>query len=423
MRPALVQEQRLQLKMNQSLIQAIQLLQFSGVEMIEYIRELSKENPLIEDVNIDYEISSFKQAGSAEAPIGEINQTELTMYDQLTSQLYSINVPDNIRETVLFGIDSLDEDGYLDIDMASWAEQCDRTIDEVEEALVWIQMLEPKGIGARSLQECILLQMPGDDAFLKDLLTDHLGWVAEENITEISAHFHLSAEKTKATIKQIQSCHPKPGQLLSTKKTEYVIPEAYIYEEDGNWKISFYKWHSPTIEINDSYKHLQVDEKQAADFLKEKSNQVKWLKQAIQYRGNTLESVIEKIVEHQRMYFEHGPFMLQPLTLKEIASELGMHISTVSRAITSKYVQTKQGIIPLKFFLQSGVKQKDGQQTASFVIKQLVAELIKNEDNRKPLSDQIIKDRLQKEFDITVARRTIMKYREQLGIPSSTKRH
>lgn len=422
MRPAIVQEQKLQLKMNQSLIQAIQLLQFSGMEIIDYIRELSKENPLIEEVNFDYEISSFKQASPSEASIGEINQAELTMHEQLKSQIYSINVPDCLRKTVLFGIDSLNEDGYLDIDLESWAAQCDKTIDQVEEALRCIQMLDPKGIGARSLQECILLQMPGDDVFLQELLADHLDWVAEENISEISDHFHLSNEAAETLIKQIQSCHPKPGQLLSTKKTEYVIPEAYIYEEEGNWKISFYKWHSPTIEINESYKNLQVDEKQAADFLKEKSNQINWLKQAIQFRGNTLERVIEKIVEHQRMYFEHGPFMLQPLTLKELASELDMHISTVSRAITNKYVQTKQGIIPLKFFLQPGIKQKDGQQTASYVIKQLIAELIKNENKKKPLSDQAIKARLQKEFGITAARRTVMKYRKQLGIPSSTKR-
>src|SRR5699024_9583859 len=205
-------------------------------------------------------------------------------------------------------------------------------------------------------------------------------------------------DEAEEIVRQIQSCHPKPGQIISIKNTEYIIPEAYIYEEDGNWKISFYKWHSPTIKINESYRNLRVDEKQAADFLKEKSNQVSWLKQAIQFRGSTLEKVIEKIVEKQRMYFEHGAFMLQPLTLKEIAAELDMHISTVSRAITNKYVQTKTGIIPLKFFLQPGVKQKNGQQTASFVIKQLIAELIKNEDKQKPLSDQTIKNRLLEEF-------------------------
>lgn len=422
MQPKLVQEQTLQLKMNQSLIQAIHLLQFSGVEMVEYIQELAKENPLIEEVNFDYELSSFKQTNVKDVSIGEINQAELSMYEQLKSQLYSINVPDELQGAVHFGIDSLNDDGYLTIGIADWAEDCHITIDMAEEALRLIQQLEPAGIGARTLQECIQLQMPDSGSFLEELLTDHLEWVADENIPAISDHFQLSEAEAEQILKQIQSCHPKPGQLLSANDTEYIIPEAYIYEENGNWKISFYKWHSPTIEINESYKNLQVDEKQAKDFLKEKMNQVNWLQQAIKFRGNTLENVIEKMVEKQRMYFEHGTFMLQPLTLKEIAAELNLHISTVSRAITNKYVQTKHGVLPLKFFLQSGVKQKDGQQTASFVIKQLIAELINDEDKQKPLSDQVIKNRLQQEFGITVARRTVMKYREQLGIASSTKR-
>ncbi|MFD1361631.1 RNA polymerase factor sigma-54 [Lentibacillus salinarum] len=422
MRPAIVQEQKLQLKMNQSLIQAIHLLQYSGVEMVEYIQELSKENPLIEDVNVDYEIGRFKQASTNDISIGEINPAELTMYEQLKSQLYAIHVPNDLREAVHFGIDSLNEDGYLDIDLTSWADQCGVTVDRVEDALQLIQQLEPAGIGARTLQECIQLQLPDSGALLAELLTDHLDWVAEEDTIAISDRYHLSEAKAADILKRIQSCHPKPGQLLSAKKTEYIIPEAYIYEEDGNWKISFYKWHAPTIEVNESYKHLQVDEKDAADYLKEKINQVNWLQQAIKFRGHTVEQVIEKIVEKQRMYFEHGAFMLQPLTLKEIAAELNMHISTVSRAISHKYVQTKYGVIPLKFFLQSGIKQKDGQQTASFVIKQLIAELINNEDKQKPFSDQAIKNRLQQEFGITVARRTVMKYREQLGIAASTKR-
>lgn len=422
MKPSIVQEQTLQMKMNQSLIQAIHLLQFSGMEIIDYIQELSKENPLIEDVNFDYEISQFKQGSSNDVSIGEINQSELSMYEHLKSQLYALDIPNDLRQAVDFGIDSLNEDGYLDIEMAFWAEQCHITVRQTEETLELIQQLEPAGIGARSLKECIQLQMPASKQFLDELLTDHLDWVAEENIREISEHFNLSENETEKTLKQIQSCHPKPGQLLSAKKTEYIIPEAYIYEQNGNWQISFYKWHSPTIEINESYKNLQVEEKEAADYLKEKFNQVNWLKQAIKFRGNTLENVIRIIVEKQRMYFEHGAFMLQPLTLKEVAAELGMHISTVSRAITHKYVQTKQGVIPLKFFLQSGVRQKDGEQTASFVIKQLIAEMINNEDKQRPLSDQTITNRLQQEFGIRAARRTVMKYRQRLGFASSAKR-
>ncbi|RYG74433.1 RNA polymerase sigma-54 factor [Lentibacillus lipolyticus] len=422
MKPKIVQEQKLQLKMNQSLIQSIQLLQFTGMEVVEYIQEMAKENPLIEDVSYDYELESFKQAGETQPAIGEINQKEESMYDQLKNQLYTIHVPENLRPAVLFGIDSLNEDGYLELDLETWKEQCAISYEQAEEALGWIQSLEPAGIGARSLKECILLQLADAHTLAEELLEDHLEWLADEDISAIGEHFQISETEASEIVQQIKACHPKPGHLLSVKKTEYIIPEAYIYEDNGKWKIQFYKWHSPVIEISDAYKNFQPDEQEAANYLKEKYQQLNWLKQAVQFRGNTLERVIETIVQKQQLYFAHGAFMLQPLTLKDLAAELDMHISTISRAITNKYVQTKHGVIPLKFFLQSGVKQKNGQQTASFVIKQLIGELIKNEDKQKPLSDQAIKIRLQEEFGITVARRTVVKYREQLGLPASTKR-
>ncbi|MFB4167898.1 RNA polymerase factor sigma-54 [Virgibacillus sp. JSM 102003] len=418
----LKQEQTLQLKMNQSLLQSIHLLQFTGIEIIDYIKEISKENPLIEEVNYDYEITNYKNSNADQPSIGEINQATLSMYEQLKSQLYTLNVPSDLEPVVSYGIDSLDDDGYLDIDLSIWAENCNTTIEKVEQSLALIQSLDPTGIGARTLQECIQLQMDASYSFIGELLQEHLDWVAEENITGISDQYQLTKDKARDMLEDIKSCHPKPGKLLSQTSTEYIIPEANIYEEDGKWKISFYKWNSPAIEINESYANLMASEKDAKEYLKDKLKQVDWLKHAISFRSNTLEKVIRNIVDKQQMYFEHGSFMLQPLTLKDIATDLRLHISTVSRAISNKYVQTKHGVIPLNFFLQSGVKQASGQQTSSFVIKQLIFELLKHEDKQKPLSDQMIKNRLDEEFGISIARRTVMKYREQLGIASSTKR-
>ncbi|WP_174614237.1 RNA polymerase factor sigma-54 [Virgibacillus ihumii] len=415
-------EQSLKMKMNQSLLQSINLLQYTGLEMVEYISQLSKENPLIEEVNYDYEIYNYQTSNAGQTSIGEMNAKTLTMYEQLKSQLYTLEIPEDLKDAVLFGIDSLDEDGYLDIDLSLWAEQCGMTIDETSEALRYIQALEPAGIGARSLKECILLQLNDSTSVAYKLLDEYMELVAGEDITEICSALGTTEEEAVQAIEQIKLCHPRPGQLLSDNRADYIIPEATIYEEEGTWKISFFKWNSPVIEVNQEYVNFQTEEKEAAAFLKEKLNQVNWLKKAISYRSDTLERVISKIVEKQQLYLEHGPFMMQPLTLKEIAVELDLHISTVSRAITNKYVQTKHGVLPLKFFLQSGVRQQDGNQTSSFVIKQIIHELIQHESKNKPLSDQKIKDRLQKEFGITAARRTIMKYREQLGFPSSNKR-
>ncbi|MFC4557465.1 RNA polymerase factor sigma-54 [Virgibacillus kekensis] len=422
MRQKLIQEQTLQLKMNQSLVQAINLLQLTGVEVVEYIKEIAKENPLIEEVNYDYEIADFKNSNANLPAIGEINEAKLSMYDQLKSQLYTLNVPDDLEPVVLFGIDSLNEDGYLDIDLNLWAEKCGTTIEKAEHALTFIQSLEPAGIGARSLKECIRLQMADKYDFIDSLLDDHLDWVAEENIEQISEQFLISPDNAHQIIKEIQACHPKPGQLLAGNVSEYIIPEANIYEDDGHLKIHFYKWHTPDIEIDNSYADLLNGDSEAAEFLHDKYKQVEWLKQAVAFRGSTIERVIRQIAEKQQLYFQHGTFMLQPLTLREIAKELGMHVSTVSRAISNKYVQTRHGVIPLRFFLQTGVGQEDGKQTSSFVIKQLITELVNHEDKQKPLSDEKIKDRLHGEFGITIARRTVMKYREQLGILASSKR-
>ncbi|WP_100010517.1 RNA polymerase factor sigma-54 [Lentibacillus sediminis] len=425
MKPRMVQEQRLQWKMNQSLLQSIHILQFSGLELLDYIQEAAKDNPLIEEVNYDADLATYRSEHASPAEIGEINPTELTFHEQLKSQLYTLDIPGEIMPVVLFGIDSLNEDGYLEIDLDTWAEACGVTKTATENALEMIQSLEPVGVGARTLTECILLQFrqfTGEHPFIKDLLENHLEWIAEEDKQSISDNYQVSEEAASEAIDYVKACHPKPGQLLTSERSEYIIPEASVYKEDGVWKISFYKWNTPAIEVNQSYAELMEKDKAAADYLREKYKQVEWLRQAISYRSNTLHAVIREIVERQYLFFEHGSFMLQPLTLKEIADEVGVHLSTVSRAIHHKFIQTTQGVVALKFFFQPGVRQPDGKQTSAFAIKKLIQELIQHEDKAKPLSDEAIRNKLQAEFRISVARRTVMKYREQLNIPSSVKR-
>ncbi|MFC2947219.1 RNA polymerase factor sigma-54 [Virgibacillus sediminis] len=425
MEPRLIQEQRLEWKMNQSLLQSLQILQFSSVELIDYIKEVSKENPLIEEVNFDYDISRYKAGNTDDFSIGEINQAEETMYDQLRNQLYTLNVRKELIPVIEFGIDSLNEDGYLDIDVDIWSEKLEIPRETAEEALGKIQQLDPPGIGARTLGECIVLQLRQKESyqpFVEELLAEHLVWVAEENSKDIAEHYSVSIEEAAGIIEQIKSCHPKPGHLLETRQPDYIIPEASIYKEAGTWKISFFKWNSPDIKVNNGYMEGAELDKEAASYLREKYKQIDWLKQAISYRTNTLEQIIHVIVEKQYMYFEHGAFMLRPLTLREIAEEVGVHISTVSRAINNKYVQTNQGVFPIKFFLQSGIRQSNGKQTSSFAVKKMIQEFVQHEDKAKPLSDESIRRKLEDEFNISVARRTVMKYRKQLKIPSSVKR-
>ncbi|WP_339227394.1 RNA polymerase factor sigma-54 [Oceanobacillus sp. FSL K6-2867] len=424
MKQKLSLNQSLQWKMNQSLVQSINILQFSSGELMEYIKEVAKENPLIEEVNSDMDWIQYRPASPDTLSIGEINTAEMSLYDQLKSQLFTISYPEPLKPIIEFGIDSLNEDGYLEIAMDEWAAKCGTTIENAEYALEKIQSLEPAGIGARNLKECILLQLKQTDnfqPFIEDLLENHLELIANADVEAISELYGKAAEEAESIIESIKLCHPKPGKLLEPPEPDYIIPEASIYKEDGEWRLSFYRWSTPKITINPTYQHLNDPMHEATDYLKEKHKEIEQLKQAIGYRGNTIERVIRKIMEKQYLFFEHGTYMIQPLTLREIAGELELHISTISRAISQKYVQTTHGVIPLKFFLQRGIKNESGT-TASFAVKQLMKELIIHEDKQNPLSDEAIKRKLKNEFQIELARRTVMKYRDQLRIPSSIKR-
>lgn len=425
MNQRLVLKQSLQWKMNQSLMQSINILQLTSNELLDYLKEVANENPLIEEIESDMEWESFKPTHTDVPSIGEINQRVITMYDQLKGQLVMLTINDDMKRIIEFGIDSLNEDGYLDIELKVWANACKTTLNIVTDALNHIHSLDPVGIGARNLGECILLQLKQSDGYhdyTADLLTDHLDLVADSNIEKISQMYTISTDEAKRLIENIKLCHPKPGRLLTTAEPEYIIPEASVYKEAGEWKISFYKWATPKITLNPLYKNLNDPTNEAVDYLNEKYKEIETLKQAILYRGNTLERVIRIIIEKQLLFFEHGAYMIQPLGLKEIAEELNLHISTISRTISQKYIQTTKGVLPLKFFLQSGIRKKGGNQTATYVIKQLIKEMITYEDRRRPLSDESIRRKLMDEFTIDVARRTIMKYRGQLNIPSSVKR-
>ncbi|WP_085991388.1 RNA polymerase factor sigma-54 [Oceanobacillus senegalensis] len=425
MKHSLIQQQVLQWKMNQSLMQSINILQYTSTELTEYINQLSKENPLIEEVNYDYEMEDYRQSHSSQPSIGEINKAELTMYEQLKNQLVSLDYPKALKPIIEYGIDSINDDGYLAVELEVWAEDCGTSLETVEKALLVIQTLEPVGIGARTLTECILLQlkqMKTFHPFVEDLLESHLEWIAEEDVDAIVEFYNTTRSIAEEVIDNIKLCHPKPGLLLDTKTPEYIIPEAAIYKEDGVWKIKFYKWATPSIQINPEYKNMMGLEKEAEKYLKEKYKQIEWLKQAIGFRTNTLEGIIQDIVQKQYAFFEEGTIRLQPLTLREIAKDVGIHISTVSRAINQKYVQTPHGVLPIKFFFQSGVRQSNGKSTAATAIKHLIFQLIHEEDKKKPLSDQSLKNKLDEEYGIKIARRTVMKYREQLHIPSSMKR-
>lgn len=417
----LIQQQVLQMKLNPALLQSINILQFSSMELVSFVKKLAEENPLIEHVD-DYH--DFHASAGADVSIGEINAATESMYDQLKNQLVILNIPEQLKPVVEFGIDSLNENGYLDIDLESWQAYCSTSIENVKSALTIIQSLDPAGIGARNLTECVMLQLrrSGHPSFIEDLLTDHLEWIAAQDTQAIATNYQIRESLAEEIIAAIKQCHPKPGQLLSREVTEQIIPEAKIYKQDGTWKISFYQWSKPEITINDTYRNMNGFDKETKRYLQEKYREISLLKQAIAYRTGTLEKILTLLLQRQIHYLEEGPGHLKPVTMQEIADLLQVHVSTISRAVSNKYIETNRGMLPVKYFFPSGVPQKNGQTTTASSVKHLIQQIVEKENKQKALSDEAIKKYLFNHFGISIARRTIVKYRKQLQIPSSVER-
>ena len=418
----LVQQQTIQHKLNQSLIQSIQMLQFTSTELYEYINEIAKDNPLIEEVIYDADGRQSTYQASDTFSLEAMNSGEKTLYDQLKEQLLNIDIPKEFIPIVEFGIDSLNENGYLEITLEDWASACNTTSSITEEALHIIQQLEPRGIGARHLGECIYLQlyeMDGYRSFMEDLLIHHLDWIADFNFSVIEETYGITREEYNELVKLIQTCDPKPGKLLDTTQVEYIVPEAKIWKVQAKWKITFHHWTVPKLVIDPTYK--QMADKEVEKFLKSKREQLQWLEGALKYRTATIELVIREIVKKQIDFFDYGILHLGSMTLNDVADELELHPSTISRAINNKYVETPHGIYPLKFFFQSGIEQEDGKK-ATIVLKHLIHQIIDGEDRTRPLSDEKIRNKLQEKYSVQLARRTVMKYRQELNIPASFKR-
>ncbi|WP_152655190.1 RNA polymerase factor sigma-54 [Oceanobacillus sp. CFH 90083] len=422
MQQSLMLKQALSWKMNQSLHQSIEILQLSGMELYDYVQKIAEENPLIEDIRpIDQQV--LTQFHGETNAFENINASKKNMYEQLKENVYMLSIPEeHLKKAVLFGIDSLNENGYLDMTLEDWAANCQLSMEETEQALSYLQALDPPGIGARHLQECIYLQlkeMDCDYPFLEDLFENNLILIAEEDVSGLAGQYAITEDQANRLMTNIKLCHPNPGKLLEEEETEYIIPEASVFKEDEEWHLSFFNWSSPTIQIRDDI--LQADmPKEGADFLKEKKKEVEILEQAIQYRGKTLEQVLRIIVHKQVPFFEEGITAIEPLTLQDIADVLGLHVSTISRAISHKYIQTDFGILRVKYLLQRETRKGEG--VARVVVKQHVHQIIKDEDKARPLSDEKIRRKLEELYQVHVARRTVMKYREELGISSSSKR-
>lgn len=428
------QQQTLKMTMTQELSQAIALLQYSAQELTDFLENKALENPLmqIEQVNvrpmnplIDRNRRKYQKA--EKDWMDQIAAKPFSVEEQLISQLNIKKLPEEQLKVIRRLIQNLDENGYFTGDLKEIAGKLNISEELVEDCLVIIQTLEPAGIGARDLQECLLIQveyeLPNNE-LAKKIISDHFVHFAEKKWKQIAKELQVSLKEIQDVFDCIQLLNPKPGAMLGREDAHYIIPDVIVEQTAEGLTVRMFDDPVPKISFNDQYyKKFKDQDQQVSKYLQDKVQDYQWILKSIEQRKETLTRVVAKIVEKQPAFFQKGPQGLLPMTMKEIAVELDVHESTVSRAVREKYVQTPVGTFMLKSFFTSTIQTtSEDEATSSSQVKNAISQLVAEEDKAKPLSDQEIVDRLKASEGIVVSRRTIAKYRDQLGIPSSSKR-
>jgi RNA polymerase sigma-54 factor len=327
-------------------------------------------------------------------------------------------------------IHNIDNNGYLQIDIDELIQTSGQDRESVLEILAKTQRLDPVGCGARDLQECLLIQAQVLDQrspLLEKVIREHMKDLERKDYDTIAKSIGVKVDRIKEVEHIIQSFHPRPGRLIATEETHYVVPDIFVVEQGGEFVVQVNDDGVPRLRISKLYQDLMKHTKgdapnEAKDFVQDKLRAALWLIKSIQNRQNTIFKVSKAIVRRQQDFFRRGSEYLKPMILKDIADEIGMHESTVSRVTTNKFMHTPIGLFELKYFFNSGIGGKNGGiDISNEVLKIKLKRLIESEDVRRPFSDQKLAELLS-ESDVVVARRTVAKYREMLGVASSASR-
>jgi len=327
-------------------------------------------------------------------------------------------------------VDSINDDGYLEEELDEIMSGLDTapgfTLDEVKESLTLVQRLDPVGIGARSISECIILQLRQLDAttpgleLAVELAQNHLDLIASQSLGEMRRDLRTTEEDLHDALALIKGCNPKPGLAVSPAATEYVIPDVFVRKIDGRWQVEISATGVPRLSVNQQYARLLRGSGDHA-VLRSQLQEARWLIRSLEIRNETLMKVATCIVTRQTAFLEHGDEAMKPMVLRDVAEEIGMHESTISRVTTNKYMHTPRGVFEFKYFFSSHLSSADGEDQSSTSVRAKIRKLIGAENPGKPLSDSKIANILAEE-GITVARRTVAKYREAMNIPSSSER-
>ncbi|RXM73209.1 RNA polymerase factor sigma-54 [Clostridium tetani] len=431
---------------------SIKILQLSSYELTKLVEKQLQENPLLE---INYE--ETKKEESLEENLDEVlkykniiknlqddnynyinNQhseeevspfnficSKKSLKEYLLEQIMYLDEKEYIKCICNYIIEGIDERGYLAEDIESISKELKVSINLVIKALNIVQDLEPDGIGARDLIECLRIQCNKrgiKDEKIYNIIDNHLEDIAENKYSNIGKKLDISPKKAQMYGDFIKSLQPKPSSGYYTgEEVRYIVPDAYIKKIGREYVILMNESITPKLTINNLYKNIinNNEDEAAVEYVKEKLNSASYLIKSIEQRKSTIYRVLEKIIEIQREYFDKDKKHLKPMTLKEIAEELKVHESTVSRAIREKYIHTDKGIIKIRNLFTTAIESKGNEDSLSNIaVKNMIEKFIEEEDKKKPLSDQNIADRLKKK-DVNISRRTVAKYREEMGIKSS----
>lgn len=434
LKAGLWQQQTLKLAMTQELSQAIALLQYSTQELTDFLENKALENPLlqIENVNVQpmnplIDRNRKKHQKVEKDWIEQIAVKSFSLEEQLISQFNIKAIPEEKLRVIRYLIQHLDENGYFTGDLEEISVKLKIPYQLTEDCLRMIQSLEPVGIGARNLQECLLIQVEyeyPDNELARKIMTDYFVPFAEKKWKQMAKELQVTLKDIQEVFDDIQSLNPKPGAMLGIETSAYIIPDVIVEQTGAGLTVRLFDETIPRVTFNEQYFNKFKDkDQQVSRFLQDKVQDYHWILKSLEQRRETLLRVVTKIVEKQQAFFQKGPHHLVPMTMKELATELDIHESTVSRAVREKYMQTPIGTFTLKSFFTSTIQTVTGDEnTSSTQVKNAISKLIANENKQKPLSDQEIVKHLKSTEGIVVSRRTIAKYRDQLGIPSSTKR-
>jgi RNA polymerase sigma-54 factor len=472
-------QQKLHTKLVQKLIltpslqQAIKLLPMSTLELAELLNQEMVENPLLEEVpteelqpaeqqqqqekaaeqqpadkgdpwdDADYEYffgdyldDGYRSRTPSEVkelpPIENTLSTAASLSDHLLWQLSLQTDDERLKEIGGAIIGNLDDDGYLVASVEEIAAMGEWPVADVERALQHVQTFDPIGVAARDLQECLWLQIRHlglEGTPTEKIVTEHLRLLQNHQVPEIARKLGISLDDLKEHVEIIRNLDPKPGNRYNPSQSQYVIPDVYVVKVEDQYVAALNEEGLPQLRISPVYRRLldktgagggeQNDETRA--YVKDKFRSALWLIKSVDQRQKTIHKVATSIINFQREFLDHGIEYLRPLVLRDVANDIGMHESTVSRVVNNKYMHTPQGVFELKYFFHSGISSSFGESVSSVTIKQRIRKIIENEDPRKPLSDSKIVSILQKE-GLMLARRTIAKYREELKIPTSNQR-